>query len=181
MSEGESFGYSLRDIYVGLKAPAVHPGRLNRPVQNSLKLCADYYPLIVRVVVPPPPLLQVRRAQKPLRWFTDLGVTEYSLTDILTPANITTLFTSHPELVPTLFPHLPSDLPNPPNAEAVTQIIASPQFRSAVSNLDQALRTGLLGGFVRSLGLPEEAGTSVEAFLRAIQDQAASEDSMETD
>jgi len=106
---------------------------------------------------------------------------EYSLTDILTPANINPLFTSHPELVPTLFPHLPSDLPNPPNEETVTQIIASPQFRSAVSNLDQALRTGLLGGFVRSLGLPEEAGASVEAFLKAIQDQAASEDSMQTD
>lgn len=83
--------------------------------------------------------------------------------------------------MPTLFPHLPSDLPNPPTAETVTQIIASPQFRSAVSNLDQALRTGLLGGFVRSLGLPEEAGTSVEAFLRAIQDQAAGDDSMQTD
>jgi len=47
--------------------------------------------------------------------------------------------------------------------------------------LDQALRTGLLGDFVRSLGLPEEAGASVEAFLKAIQDQAASEDTMETD
>jgi 26S proteasome regulatory subunit N13 len=119
--------------------------------------------------------------QKRLQWFTDPNASEYSLTDILTPANITPLFTSHPELVPTLFPHLPSDLPNPPNAETVTQIIASPQFRSAVSNLDQALRTGLLGGFVRSLGLPEEAGTSVESFLKAIQDQAASEDSMQTD
>lgn len=106
---------------------------------------------------------------------------EYSLTDILTPANITPLFTSHPELVPTLFPHLPSDLPNPPTAETVIQIIASAQFRSAASNLDQALRTGLLGDFVRSLGLPEEAGASVEAFLKAIQDQAASEDTMETD
>jgi len=106
---------------------------------------------------------------------------EYSLADILTPANVTPLFTSHPELVPTLFPHLPSDLPNPPNAEILTQIIASPQFRSAVSNLDQALRVGLLGDFVRSLGLPEEAGTSVEAFLKAIQDQATGDDSMETD
>jgi len=112
---------------------------------------------------------------------TDPSAAEYSLTDILTPANITPLFTSHPELVPTLFPHLPSDLPNPPNAETVTQIIGSPQFRSAVSNLDQALRMGLLGGFVRSLGLPEEAGTSVEAFLKAIQDQAVSDDSMQTD
>ena len=112
---------------------------------------------------------------------TDPSATEYSLTDILTPANITPLFTSHPELVPTLFPHLPSDLPNPPNAETVTQIIASPQFRSAVTNLDQALRVGLLGGFVRGLGLPEEAGTSVEAFLEAIRDQAASDDSMQMD
>lgn len=116
-----------------------------------------------------------------MRLFTDPSAAEYSLIDILTPANVTPLFTSHPELVPTLFPHLPSDLPNPPNAETVSQIIASPQFRSAVSNLDQALRMGVLGGFVRSLGLPEEAGTSVEAFLKAIQDQANSDDSMQTD
>jgi len=41
-----------------------------------------------------------------------------------------------------------------------------------VINFDRALRTGLLGGLVRQLGLPEEAGTSVEAFLRAIREQA---------
>ena len=41
-----------------------------------------------------------------------------------------------------------------------------------MSNFDQALRTGLLGGLVRSLGLPEEAGTGIRAFLRAIQEQA---------
>lgn len=39
-------------------------------------------------------------------------------------------------------------------------------------NLDQALNTGMLGGLVRGLGLPEEAGTGVLPFLRAIQDQA---------
>ncbi|KAJ7645466.1 adhesion regulating molecule [Mycena polygramma] len=97
---------------------------------------------------------------------------ELSLTDILTPANLTPLFTSHPELIPTLFPHLPPDLPTPPSAEAIGRIIHSPQFRSAVSSFDQALRTGLLGGLVRSLGLPEEAGTGVEPFLRAVQEQA---------
>jgi hypothetical protein len=48
---------------------------------------------------------------------------------------------------------------------------SSPPFRAAVSNLDQALRTGLLGGMVRQLGLPEEAGTGVGAFLRAVQEQ----------
>ena len=156
--------------------------RLNKPPQSRWRTCEDYYPLTARVVLPLPLLRQVRNAQRlGLRQFTDPNILEYSLTDILTPANVTPLFTSHPELVPTLFPHLPPDLPNPPNAETVTQIIASPQFRSAVSNLDQALRVGLLGGFVRSLGLPEEAGTSVEAFLRAIQDQADSDDSMQTD
>jgi hypothetical protein len=159
----------------------VHLGRLNEPPKNRWRLCVDCYPLTVQVVLPPQPPRQVRKAQKRSLQFTDPGAPEYSLTDILTPANVIPLFTSHPELVPTLFPHLPSDLPNPPNAETVSQIIGSPQFRSAVSNLDQALRTGLLGGFVRSLGLPEEAGTSVQAFLRAIQDQVASEDSMQTD
>jgi hypothetical protein len=109
---------------------------------------------------------------------------ELSLADILTPANITPLFTSHPELIQTLFPHLPPDLPNPPSAETVQRVISSPQFRAAVRNLDQALRTGLLGGLVRGLGLPEEAGTSVEAFLRAIQEETPNNgvgDSMDTD
>lgn len=50
--------------------------------------------------------------------------------------------------------------------------LSSPQFRAAVSSFDQGLRTGLLGGFVRSLGLPEEAGTGILPFLRAIQEQA---------
>lgn len=56
-------------------------------------------------------------------------------------------------------------------------------------NFDQALQTGLLGGLVRGLGLPEEAGLGVEPFLRAVQEQAGTEgapeggdhDSMETD
>ncbi|KAJ7758514.1 adhesion regulating molecule [Mycena maculata] len=113
---------------------------------------------------------------------------ELSLTDILTPANLTPLFTSHPELIPTLFPHLPPDLPTPPSAEALQRIINSPQFRSAVSSFDQALRTGLLGNLVRQLGLPEEAGTGIEPFLRAVQEQAdndgpsgGADDRMDTD
>lgn len=113
--------------------------------------------------------------------------TEASLTDILTPANLAPLFNSHPEVIQTLFPHLPPDLPASPSPEVLQQIIVSPQFRAAVRNVDMALRTGLLGGLVRSLGLPEEAGTGIEAFLRAIQDQANREgagtsgESMDTD
>jgi len=109
---------------------------------------------------------------------------ELSLVDILTPANLTPLFSSHPELVQALFPYLPPDLPTPPNEETLQQIIASPQFRGAVRSFDQALRTGLLGGLVRGLGLPEEAGTGIEAFLNAIQEQARQEDGgdrMDTD
>ncbi|KAL0960643.1 hypothetical protein HGRIS_005671 [Hohenbuehelia grisea] len=118
----------------------------------------------------------------------NVSAPELSLTDILTPANITPLFTAHPELVSTLFPHLPPDLPVPASQDAIQRIISSPQFRSSVANFDQALRTGLLGGLVRSLGLPEEAGTGIEPFLRAIQDQAGREssgaqpgDNMQTD
>ncbi|KAJ7254350.1 proteasome complex subunit Rpn13 ubiquitin receptor-domain-containing protein [Mycena haematopus] len=78
--------------------------------------------------------------------------------------------------------------PNSPSAEALQRIINSPQFRSAVSSFDQALRTGMLGGLVRALGLPEEAGTGIEPFLRAVQEQAdrdsshgGAEDRMDTD
>ena len=98
--------------------------------------------------------------------------TEYLLQDILTPANLAPLFSSHPELVSTLFPFLPPDLPVPPSAEVLQQIVGSPQFRSAVRSFDMALASGALTGFVRALGLPEEAGTGFEAFLRAIQEQA---------
>ena len=124
---------------------------------------------------------------------------EVSLTDILTPSNLLPLFTSHPALLSSLFPHLPPDLLPSGNApltphqtaqltESLQRTISSPQFRAAVAQLDRALRTGALGGFVRSLGLPESAGTGVGAFLRALGDQAregqggsGEEDTMEED
>ncbi|KIP08122.1 hypothetical protein PHLGIDRAFT_35148 [Phlebiopsis gigantea 11061_1 CR5-6] len=105
---------------------------------------------------------------------------DFALQDILTPENLRPLFHSHPELIPALFPHLPSDLPVDPSPEVLDQIISSPQFRSAVRSFDVALSTGALQGFVRALGLPEEAGNGFEAFLRAIQDQATS-DQMDTE
>ncbi|KIJ53435.1 hypothetical protein M422DRAFT_25317, partial [Sphaerobolus stellatus SS14] len=93
------------------------------------------------------------------------------ISDILTPENLAPVF-SNRDLVQSIFPSLPSDLPVPPSAESLQRVIESPQFQSAVRSLDQALATGLLGGLVRSLGLPEEAGTGIEAFLRAIKEQA---------
>ncbi|KIJ14994.1 hypothetical protein PAXINDRAFT_99784 [Paxillus involutus ATCC 200175] len=111
---------------------------------------------------------------------------EVSLTDILTPSNLLPLFTSHPTLLPSLFPHLPQELLPQSNGpltpqqtarltESLQRTINSPPFRAAVAQLDRALRTGALGGFVRGLGLPESAGTGVGAFLRAIGDQARRE------
>ncbi|KAH6912538.1 proteasome complex subunit Rpn13 ubiquitin receptor-domain-containing protein [Coprinopsis sp. MPI-PUGE-AT-0042] len=94
------------------------------------------------------------------------------LTDILTPANLRPLFDNHPDLVSTLFPHLPSDLPVPPSPEVLQRVVNSPQFRSAAATLDRGLRTGLLGGLVRQLGLPEEAGLGIAPFLKAIQEKA---------
>lgn len=48
---------------------------------------------------------------------------DLSLADLLTPATLAPLFTEHPELIHTLFPHLPTDLPVPPSAEALQRII----------------------------------------------------------
>ncbi|KAJ7505428.1 adhesion regulating molecule [Mycena galericulata] len=139
-------------------------------------------------LIPPEQLAQLQALLAGTSSTPAAPVTELSLTDILTPANIAPLFISHPELIPTLFPHLPPDLPTPPSAEALQRIINSPQFRSAVSSFDQALRTGLLGNLVRGLGLPEEAGTGIEPFLRAVQEQAdkdgppgGTDDRMDTD
>jgi len=117
---------------------------------------------------------------------TTQSADDVSLTDILTPANLLPLFNGHPDLVPALFPHLPPDLPVPPSENVLQRIIHSPQFRAAVSNFDQALRTGLLGGLVQSLGLPEEAGTGIGPFLRCIQEKVDREsrernNSMDTD
>lgn len=121
--------------------------------------------------------------------FSSHYAADLSLVDILTPANLVPLFQNHPELVPTLFPYLPPDLPVEPSADVLQSIIqyvitplarysalnnvtSSPQFRSAVASFDQALRTGLLGDFVRQLGLPAEAGIGIVPFLRAIQAKA---------
>ena len=97
---------------------------------------------------------------------------DFLLQDILTPAHLLPLFNSHPELIPELFPFLPPDLPVPPSAEVLGRIVGSPQFRSAVRSMDVALASGALVGFVRALGLPEEAGTGFEAFIRAIEEQS---------
>lgn len=96
-----------------------------------------------------------------------------ALSDVLTPANLAPLFENQ-QLLQAIFPHLPVDLPSdaPPSEETLRRVIESPQFQAGVRSLDQALATGLLAGFVRGLGLPEEAGLGVGPFLAAITEQA---------
>jgi len=114
-----------------------------------------------------------------------------TLSDLLTPTNLAPIF-AQPELARSIFPHLPIDIPYPPSEHVLRQVISSAQFRGALAELDRALSTGLLGDLVRGLGLPESAGTGIEAFIKAVSDQARagqgasgssgrSGDSMQTD
>ena len=96
------------------------------------------------------------------------------LNDILTPTILRPILSSA-SLRASLFPHLPTDLPlsaSEPTEADITAVINSSQFQEGVRSLDRALRTGLLGGLVQGLGLPEEAGLGVEQFLKAIGEQA---------
>lgn len=110
---------------------------------------------------------------------------EASLTDVLSPGNITTLINAHPEIVDSLAPHLPPalGLGERPQAKDVLPILTAPQFAEAIQSLDEALRSGgLPGSVMRELGLPEESGGSVSAFLEALRGLAPNdENSMDTD
>ena len=120
------------------------------------------------------------------------GMPDFSLSDILSPSTLAPLFSSaSPEVLRTIFPTLPSDLPIPPSPDVLRRVVESPPFQAQVRALDRALQTGLVGGLVVGLGLPEEAGLGIRPFLQAIQEQArkrkesrdaaGAEDTMETD
>ncbi|ORY34863.1 proteasome complex subunit Rpn13 ubiquitin receptor-domain-containing protein [Naematelia encephala] len=94
------------------------------------------------------------------------------LNDVLSPVNISTLLSTHPNLVSTIAPLLPSELnlPSNPSAQDLLPVLSAPQFTDAIASLENALRSGgLPGGMMRELGLPESAGTGVKAFLDALQ------------
>jgi hypothetical protein len=112
------------------------------------------------------------------------NTTDVDLANVLTPSAITNLL-NDPEIVSALFPHLPP-LPQAPTAQDLRDTVSSPQFQQALHSLTIALQSGQLGPLVAQLGLPPEAGQSVEGFLRAIEEQARrggdqGGDSMDTD
>ncbi|KAK8849521.1 hypothetical protein IAR55_004855 [Kwoniella newhampshirensis] len=112
------------------------------------------------------------------------------LTDVLSPANISQLLKTHPDLASSLTPLLPPglSLPSNPTEQDLIPILTAPQFTDAIASLDNALRSGgLPGGMMRELGLPESAGTSVKGFLEGLiglnkpEGEGASDDRMDED
>jgi 26S proteasome regulatory subunit N13 len=112
---------------------------------------------------------QIMQAQQP----------SVALSDILAPASLAPLFEpANSGVLASLQDYLPSDLPTDSSStpeETLRRVIQSGPFQSAVKQLDRAFATGLLGQLMPGFGLPEEAGLSVEAFLRAIHDKAERE------
>ncbi|PKK79345.1 adhesion regulating molecule [Rhizophagus irregularis] len=94
---------------------------------------------------------------------------DVSLVDVLTPSAIGPLL-NNPEIASALFPHLPANIERSP--EELAAVIQSPQFAQALQSLSIALQSGQLGPLLSQLGLDPSAGNGVEAFLRAIQEQA---------
>ncbi|KAJ1723908.1 hypothetical protein LPJ53_001761 [Coemansia erecta] len=94
------------------------------------------------------------------------------LGDVLTRENLAAVLADE-RLRRTLFPTLPENMPR--DAAALEQVVASPQFRQALGSLSYVLESGQMAPLVGQLGLGPEASTSVEAFLRAIQEQADAE------
>ncbi|KAI9255241.1 proteasome complex subunit Rpn13 ubiquitin receptor-domain-containing protein [Phascolomyces articulosus] len=92
-----------------------------------------------------------------------------SLTDVLTTQTLTPLLNDR-EICSALFPFLPEESERSP--EEVRQVVQSPQFQQALATLSFALESGELGPLLTQLGLDPSAGTSVESFLRAIEQQA---------
>ncbi|ORZ25899.1 hypothetical protein BCR42DRAFT_16731 [Absidia repens] len=95
------------------------------------------------------------------------------LGDVLSTQTLTALL-SDPQVCDSLYSCLPDNADQTP-AE-VQQVAQSPQFQQALHSLSSALQSGQLGPLLTQLGLDASAGNGVEAFLRAIEDQARKKD-----
>ncbi|KAI9315857.1 hypothetical protein BX666DRAFT_260702 [Dichotomocladium elegans] len=91
-----------------------------------------------------------------------------SLNDVLTTEALTPVLHDS-DICRSLFPYLPEESERSP-AE-VRHVVRSPQFQQALASLSFALESGELGPLLTQLGLPASAGSNVEAFLRAIEEQ----------
>ncbi|KAJ1725895.1 hypothetical protein LPJ61_005572 [Coemansia biformis] len=97
-----------------------------------------------------------------------------NLADVLTPENLRVVLEDS-QLRTSLFPTLPDDIPH--DHQSLDEVIRSPQFQQALNSLSYVLESGQMAPLVTQLGLEPEAGTSVHAFLRAIENQLERENS----
>ncbi|CAO3594487.1 unnamed protein product [Absidia cylindrospora] len=95
------------------------------------------------------------------------------LGDVLTTQTLTALL-SDPQVCDGLYSCLPDNTEQTPTE--VQQVAQSPQFQQALHSLSTALQSGQLGPLLTQLGLDPSAGNGVEAFLKAIEDQARRKD-----
>ncbi|KAJ2769855.1 hypothetical protein IWQ56_002390, partial [Coemansia nantahalensis] len=91
-----------------------------------------------------------------------------SLSDVLTPGNLRAVLDDQ-QLRGALFPTLPDEIPH--TQQALDEVIRSPQFQQALDSLSYVLESGQMAPLVTQLGLEPSAGTSVHAFLAAIERQ----------
>ncbi|KAJ2550095.1 hypothetical protein IWW49_003517 [Coemansia sp. RSA 1797] len=104
--------------------------------------------------------------------------TSVHLGDVLTPANLRSVL-EDARLREALFPTLPDHVPR--SQRALDQVIRGPQFQQALESLSYVLESGQMGPLVTQLGLAPEAGSSVAAFLKAIQEQLEREKAEDED
>ncbi|PIA13844.1 adhesion regulating molecule [Coemansia reversa NRRL 1564] len=98
--------------------------------------------------------------------------TRINLADVLTPSNLRAVLEDS-RLRSSLFPTLPDNIPR--TRQGIDNVIRSPQFQQSLDSLSYLLESGQLAPLVTQLGLDPEAGTSVAAFLEAIEKQLENE------
>ncbi|KAJ2715675.1 hypothetical protein H4R19_001070 [Coemansia spiralis] len=106
------------------------------------------------------------------------GEEPIQLSDVLTPGNLQAVL-NDPQLRSSLFPTLPDDIPH--TQQALNEVIRSPQFQQALDSLSYVLESGQMAPLVAQLGLEPSAGTSVHAFLAAIEKQLHKESDTDND
>ncbi|KAI8982506.1 hypothetical protein BDB01DRAFT_149170 [Pilobolus umbonatus] len=112
---------------------------------------------------------QFRQMLAGIRTGTNQQYTPISLNDVLTPQALNSLLQDN-KVCESLYPYLPEE--STKDLEEVRQVVRSPQFSQSLHSLSAALQTGQLGPLLSQLGLDPSAGNNVEAFLKAIMDQA---------
>eukprot|EP01137_Pigoraptor_chileana_P034031 Opistho-2@25946 len=100
---------------------------------------------------------------------------DVDLSAVLTPEAIVPLL-ANPEARERLLRHIPDNLPRSP--EELRNLLHSPQFTQALHSFNAALQSGQLAPMMSQFGV-DNAPPGVEAFLRALQQQASRGDRQE--